>query len=469
MRTHVLKFTSLFGTTCGQLFSKRNLASNRFFSRQANRNLVKEQSHHRGYTKQEQQRFNKTSRMAQADSKVLVLGALAGVAGVGLAVMCYQGFSSSRRPSWAGYRLSHTYEQGPDVMLVDGPLGGQAEVLERLEALIQCVSELKNEMKALKSALPSLQDQVREELMGHGEVRRASPLHRTTPTRRKRATRAVTDTRPEGRSSEEAESEGGYITALTDSEDEELSDEEQRVEEQPADKFSNFLERIDCLHQGTESEKKDALNILLEQREEFGQDSELLWRLARAYCGLHDLSSTLNEKKDYAENGKKIGEEAVSLNPTSAESHRWYAIACGLMAEYDTIQNKIKNGYLFKDHVDKCIELKPQDPTSYYLLGRWCYSVAQLSWIERKVAATLFGEPPSATVEDALRNFLKVEELHPRYSKANYTFLAKCYKYLGQIEKAKKMCEDACSMNAVSKEDEEAQKELEYLCPALGL
>ncbi|MED6253040.1 Regulator of microtubule dynamics protein 2 [Ataeniobius toweri] len=122
------------------------------------------------------------------------------------------------------------------------------------------------------------------------------------------------------------------------------------------------------------------------------------------------------------------------------------------MAEYDTIQNKIKNGYIFKDHLDKAIELKPQDPLSYYLLGRWCYAVAQLSWIERKVAATLFGEPPSATVEDALKNFLKVEEIHPAYSKLNYVFLAKCYKALGQTDKAMKMCVAASSMNTISKE-----------------
>nr|XP_019952935.1 PREDICTED: regulator of microtubule dynamics protein 2-like [Paralichthys olivaceus]XP_019952944.1 PREDICTED: regulator of microtubule dynamics protein 2-like [Paralichthys olivaceus] len=410
--------------------------------------------------------------MAQADGKLLVLGALAGVAGVSLAVMCYQGFSSRRRASWAGPYLNHTNEQGPGIMLVDGPglPEGQAEVLERLEALLQCVSELKDEMKALKIALPTLQEQVREELRGRDEARRASPLHRTTPTRRKRAAGAISGTRAEARSSEEAESEGGYMTALTDSEDEELSDEEQREEEQPADKLSILLERIDSLHHGTESEKRESLNILLGHREEeFGQNSMLLWRLVRAYCDVHDVSATLEEKKTIAQTGKKVGEEAVSLNPTCADSHRWYAIMCGIMTEYDTVQNKIKNGYIFKDHLDKAIELKPQDPLSYYLLGRWCYSVAQLSWIERKVAATLFGEPPSATIEDALKNFLKVEEIHPGYSKVNYVYLAKCYRDLGQREKAKKMCEAACSMNSVSKEDEDAQKDLDSLCPALGV
>ncbi|XP_029305778.1 regulator of microtubule dynamics protein 2 [Cottoperca gobio] len=407
--------------------------------------------------------------MAQTDSKVLVLGALAGVAGISLAVVCYRGFRS--RGSLPGFYLNRTNEQGTGIMLVDGPglPRGQIEVLQRLEALIQCVSELKDEMKSLKNALPTLQDQVREELMGRDVARRASPLHRTTPTRRKRAAGTIAGAIAGGRSSEEAESEGGYMTALTDSEEEEPSDTEQGDEEQPADKLCVLLERIDSLHRGAESDKRESLNLLLEQREEFGQNSTFIWRLIRAYCDVHDISSTLEEKKTHAETGKKVGAEAVSLNPTCAESHQWYAIMCGIMAEYDTVQNKIKNGYIFKDHLDKAIELKPQDPMSYYLLGRWCYAVAQLSWIERKVAATLFGDPPSATVEDALNNFLKVEDIQPGYSKLNYVFLTKCYKDLGRRDKARKMCEAACSMNVVSKEDEEAQKELDLLCPALGV
>lgn len=143
--------------------------------------------------------------MAQSDSKVLVLGALAGVAGVSLAVACYQGIRSRRRSSCPGFSLNRTNDQRTGLMLVDGPglQTGQAEVLERLEALIRCVSELKDEMKSLKNALPTLQDHVREELRGHDEARR------TTPTRRKRAAGSLAGARAGGRSSEEAESEGG--------------------------------------------------------------------------------------------------------------------------------------------------------------------------------------------------------------------------------------------------------------------
>lgn len=123
------------------------------------------------------------------------------------------------------------------------------------------------------------------------------------------------------------------MTALTDSEEEEESDaEEETDKEQPEDKLCVLLERIDRLHQGTESDKRESLKILLEQREEvrsvnacyihstdvyvtgalplrfdvllqFGQNSPFLWRLIRAYCDVHDVSSTQEEKKTHAESG----------------------------------------------------------------------------------------------------------------------------------------------------------------------
>ncbi|XP_030235319.1 regulator of microtubule dynamics protein 2 [Gadus morhua] len=428
------------------------------------------------------------SSMAHADSKLMVIGALAGVAGVSLAAVWYHSLRSRRRDSWPATCLDSPggSQAGGGLTVVDGGAGGgpalagQAEVLDRLEALIRCVSELKDEMRALKSALPLLPDQVREEMKNgrSGGGGGGAGSRRTTPTRRKRAAAAAgLATRSGGQSSEEAESEGGYMTALTDSDEEEPSpgsprqeeEEEEEGEEEPVDQLVALLGRVDALHRGDSCGKRQSLDALLEKKEEYGNSASLLWRLARAYCDAHDLADGLEEKKALALSGKEAGAEAVRLNPSCADSHQWYAIMCGLMAEYDTVQNKIKNGFIFKDHLDKAIELKPEDPMSYYLLGRWCYAVAQLSWIERKVATTLFGEPPSATVQDALKNFLKVEDISPGYSKQNYVFLAKCFKDLGQKSQARRMCEAACSMDTVSKEDEDAAKELTVLCPMLGV
>ncbi|XP_056616376.1 regulator of microtubule dynamics protein 2 isoform X2 [Triplophysa dalaica] len=390
-----------------------------------------------------QERSVQLLTMAQADSRALALGVLAGAAGISLAVVCF------RRVGAGGGRVP---QLSSHVDHVDGRFGlqtGESEVLDRLGALIHCVSELKEEVRALKEALPHLQDNVRVQLRGpSGEdvgARRVSPLHRT-PTRRKRA--GVT-ARIEGQSSEDAESEGGYITALTDSDEEQSDEDLNRTVKEPVDDLTSLLQKADCLHSCNGTEKAQGLDLLLEKKEEYNEKCQYLWRLSRAYADAHDCAVDLAEKKRCAENGKKIGEEAISINPLSAESHQWYAILCGLLSEYESIQNKIKNGYLFKDHLDKAIELKPEDPLSYYLLGRWCYAVAQCTWIERKIAATLFGEPPSATVQDALQNFLK------------------CYKDMGQRTQARQMCDAASAMSVVTKEDEEAQKELVSLVSSL--
>lgn len=59
-----------------------------------------------------------------------------------------------------------------------------------------------------------------------------------------------------------------YITALTDSEEETLSDSEHGVQDRPQDGLYVLLERIDRLRHGTESDKRECLDILLKHREE---------------------------------------------------------------------------------------------------------------------------------------------------------------------------------------------------------
>lgn len=153
--------------------------------------------------------------MVQPDSKVLILGAVAGIAGISIAVFCYKYkgfkvlFKDSKSKSQQKQSSLHTSTQrkakwDQSFMSSYSPNlpRGQVEVLEHLEALFQCISELKEEMKELKNVLPELQEQVREEI----RFFRACSSQRTRLIQRKRPSRSII---PEDWSSEDTESEGG--------------------------------------------------------------------------------------------------------------------------------------------------------------------------------------------------------------------------------------------------------------------
>ncbi|NXE48607.1 RMD2 protein, partial [Casuarius casuarius] len=388
--------------------------------------------------------------MSHFENKGLILGVMAGTAGISLFLIWYH---KMRKPGAAvstpallavgkgfnpvGLQNEAHSEQGAVLVLH----GRQLQILEKLNGLLVSVDELKREVKFLKEAIPKLEELVRAELQGKGDVQRVSPSHRATRRRKVEAAPGAAETT----SSEEAESEGGYITAHTDTEGESEEEKEWmkspyvvvRLEEEK--ELFNLLQRVDSLHQGSEDDKKESFRLLLEKEDKYENCAGFLWRVARAYGDLFEMTTDAEEKKKYYV-------FVFFFSPLR------FAIMCGYMSQFESVQNKIRNGYLFKEHLDKAIELKPQDPFLYYLNGRWCYSVAQLSWIEKKVAAALFGAPPTSTVEEALQNFLKAEEMCPGYSKSNYVYLAKCYKDLGQKNNALKYCDSALSILSVTNE-----------------
>uniref|UniRef100_A0A8C3CZ14 Regulator of microtubule dynamics protein 2 n=1 Tax=Cairina moschata TaxID=8855 RepID=A0A8C3CZ14_CAIMO len=384
--------------------------------------------------------------MSRFENKGLILGIMAGTAGISLVLIWYRRVrkpdAAVRIPDFAdvGNKLNsvgmqhETHNEQGAVMVLHRR---QLQILEKLNDLLISVDELKREVKFLKEAIPKLEELVRDELQGKGDAQRVSPSHRAARRRKAETTPAK-----EATSSEEAESEGGYLTAHTDTEGD--SEEEKgckkppdvTVQSEEEEELLTLLRQVDSLHKGSEDDKKESFRLLLEKDDKYENCVDFLWRVARAYGDMFEMTADTEEKKKYVSDGKDKAEKAVQLDASSAESHQWFAIMCGYMSQFESVQNKIRNGYLFKEHLDKAIELKPQDPFLYYLNGRWCYSVAQLSWLEKKVAAALFGTPPTSTVEEALQNFLK------------------CYKDLGQKNNALKYCDSALSVLSVTNESQ---------------
>ncbi|XP_055966647.1 regulator of microtubule dynamics protein 2 [Sorex fumeus] len=403
--------------------------------------------------------------MPRSTSNELILGLLVGTAGISLFLWYYRG----RRPRASaeppvclppGPTLWHHKLRGdPEGMGIFQ--GQQLNILDKLDELVTHLEALREEVRALKETLPKLEDYIQGELGGKTALPRASPQHRA----RKR--RPVPGQRPAtSNSSEDAESEGGYNTANTDTEEQNFPVMKQlntHIEELSLD---DLLQKADRLRTN-DSSKKESFELLYDHREKFRDEIEFIWRLARAYGDMCELSTNVGEKKHYANVGKTLGEKAISQAPTNGHCHLWYAVLCGHVSEFEGLQNKINYGHCFKKHLDKAIEFLPEEPYLYYLRGRYCYAVSSLSWIEKRMAATLFGIVPTSTIMEALQDFLKAEELKPGFSKYNYVFLAKCYMDLESIPEALKFCEQALLLPCVSREDEEAGSQAQAMLHSL--
>eukprot|EP01102_Stenamoeba_stenopodia_P007158 TRINITY_DN199_c0_g1_i5.p1 TRINITY_DN199_c0_g1~~TRINITY_DN199_c0_g1_i5.p1 ORF type:complete len:243 (-),score=71.37 TRINITY_DN199_c0_g1_i5:750-1439(-) len=187
------------------------------------------------------------------------------------------------------------------------------------------------------------------------------------------------------------------------------------------------------------SEKKEfnkALEVLLKGHSDFPNDIEIWWRISRAYFDVFEQLSNADEKKDALLKGLEHAEAALKVNDSHYATHKWWAILTSSLGEFVSTKEKIANAYKIKEHALKALELNPQDSTTLHLLGRWCFSVANIGWIERTAASALFGTPPSSSFDEALGYFLKAAEICPNFVR-NSLFIADSYANLKQYDKAK--------------------------------
>lgn len=225
------------------------------------------------------------------------------------------------------------------------------------------------------------------------------------------------------------------------------------------------LEQADCLYSCGDTEK--LYHLLLQYKD--SDDVEFLWRLARAsrsYAVLPDMEAS--QKKQLIFDSLDFATKALENGEQCAAAHKWYAVCLNDVLEYHGTREKLAKSKVLKKHIETAIKLNPKDATSFYMLGVWCFSFAELTWIERRVATMIFSKPPDSNYEEALGFFLQAEEVDPGFYSKNLLMLGKTYLGLKDKEKALLWLNKAKDYPPRTAEDKQVHEEAVMILKKLG-
>ncbi len=224
--------------------------------------------------------------------------------------------------------------------------------------------------------------------------------------------------------------------------------------------FGDLIDQADVKY---DDDDFSAAYELLGQAEQLEPDNfEVIWSLARVHWALSDNSEdeVVISENIYA--GFDYAKRALEMDDGRAESHKWYGILIGRVGELEGTKQKILNSYEVKDHTLKALELDPEDDGNFHVMGRWHYTLADLSWFERKIAGLIYAKPPKASFAEAAEYFQQAIDLAPDEIR-HYVWLGKTYEELKDKDAAKNAYNTALAMTAENDSDRILQKEAQEL------
>jgi len=205
-----------------------------------------------------------------------------------------------------------------------------------------------------------------------------------------------------------------------------------------------------------------AYALLAPLKAEYGGDVRYLWRTARHHFNESDNTTDeeVIEREIYA--GFEFAKEALATDSTSADAQGYYGILIGRVGEIEGTKQKIINSYDVKKHTLKAIELDPENDSWQHVMGRWHYTLADLSWFERTVASIVYATPPKASFEEAEQFFTSAAELDPEDIR-HFLWLGKTQVELDKEDAARASLEKALSLPAKADSDRILQEEAREL------
>lgn len=203
---------------------------------------------------------------------------------------------------------------------------------------------------------------------------------------------------------------------------------------------------------------KGNYELLTKSFEGGAQHPDIMWRYGRSCYDVAQESTDKNERHELIKKALELVKAAVAAQPDNFAAHKWHGIVLSSYGDFIPTKEKIANAYVIRDEFKRATELNPGDSTALHCLGKWCYGVMQISWIERQAASLLFGTPPTSTYEESEKYFMASHKIAPAEA---YNLLA-----LGDVNyqqkkypQAKQWYELAAGCPVVTENSKRMQKE----------
>jgi len=219
-------------------------------------------------------------------------------------------------------------------------------------------------------------------------------------------------------------------------------------------------QQIDDLNEAKDFDGAYALLAPLEG--EYGNDVRYLWRMARHHFNNSDNTTDEAVIEQELNTGFEFSQKALAADSASADAHGYYGILIGRVGEIKGTKQKILNSYDVKKHTMKAIELDSENDSWQHVMGRWHYTLADLSWFERTIASIVYTTPPKASFEEAEQYFVRAAELDPEDIR-HFLWLGKTQLELDKEAAARTSLETAVNLTKKSDSDTILQEEAREL------
>ncbi|MCU0420469.1 MAG: hypothetical protein MUC38_12525 [Cyclobacteriaceae bacterium] len=207
----------------------------------------------------------------------------------------------------------------------------------------------------------------------------------------------------------------------------------------------------DLMQEGLRLEKEFKVKEALQKFEAVlvlqPRHAEALWHASRMYSNVGGHLKEKSQKRVFYEKAKAAAVQSIHVNPASIDARFSHIISLGLMAEIaSNPREKIRDAKIIREEAEAIVKLDSAYAPAYFVLGKWHYELAKLSWIEQMACDLLFGGlPEDVSMEKAARHFRRASALDAD----NILFLygeASVYAYEEDYGQAKKLLERALAL-----------------------